>query len=182
MLKLRTKYISLYGKRWFLITCACCMNLNSRHLSLSRLAYERHMGRIRNDTSPYPNLLWFWYPLLLKWDFLRNFALSYVDDRCMMWFSYNKPATILLYFALLTILLGACVTHFFGEQGEIHLRADKAQSLNLKHSTLSLFLWDFQVVSDDHGNPADYITELRLLDRGKSQITNHKLSTTSSAW
>ena len=86
-----------------------------------------------------------------------------------------KPATWLLHIALTTILVGACVTHFFGEQGEIHLRADKAESLNLKHLTLSLFLWDFQVVEDPQTHaPADYITELRLLDRGKN---NYQLST-----
>ena len=82
-------------------------------------------------------------------------------------FMFRKPATLLLHFALFTILLGACVTHFFGEQGEIHLRADQAQTLN-HQSKISLFLWDFQVVNNDQGNPVDYITELRLLDRSES--------------
>ena len=86
-----------------------------------------------------------------------------------------KPATWLLHIALTTILVGACVTHFFGEQGEIHLRADKAESLSYKwkmgngQSQISLFLWDFQVVEDPQTHaPVDYITELRLLDRSKS--------------
>lgn len=80
----------------------------------------------------------------------------------------SKPFTWLLHIALATIVAGACVTHFWGEQGEIHLRADKAQTLTVgnQHS-VSLFLWDFQIVSDADGNPADYITELRLLDRSK---------------
>lgn len=82
----------------------------------------------------------------------------------------SKPGTWLLHIALTIILVGACVTHFFGEQGEIHLRADHAESLNLKRSTLSLFLWDFQVVYDSNNNPVDYITELRLLDRSKPAI------------
>ena len=82
----------------------------------------------------------------------------------------SKPATWLLHIALTTILVGACVTHFFGEQGEIHLRADKAESLNTKHSTLSLFLWDFQVVNDADNNPVDFISELRLLDRSKQPL------------
>ena len=78
-----------------------------------------------------------------------------------------NPFNGLLHIALTTILVGACVTHFFGEQGEIHLRADKAETLALKHSSISLFLWDFQVVEDPLTHaPADYITELRLLDRG----------------
>ena len=90
----------------------------------------------------------------------------------------SKPFTWLLHIALMTIVVGACVTHFFGEQGEIHLRADKAQTLTVKHSTLnikhpavSLFLWDFQVVNDAEGNPVDYITELRLLDRSAKKPT-----------
>ena len=85
----------------------------------------------------------------------------------------SKPATWLLHIALTTIVVGACVTHFFGEQGEIHLRADKAQTLNYQspitnhQSKVTLFLWSFEIVEDEQGNPADYITELRLLDRGK---------------
>ena len=81
-----------------------------------------------------------------------------------------KPVTLLLHIALVTIVAGACVTHFFGEQGEIHLRADKASSLKTKHSTLTLFLWDFQVVCDADNNPADFITELRLLDRSRTPL------------
>ena len=91
-------------------------------------------------------------------------------------FMFKKPATILLHFALLTILMGACVTHFFGEQGEIHLRADKAETLSVQLSAISrqhsvsLFLWNFQVVYDADNNPADYITELRLLDRSHQPL------------
>ncbi len=86
-----------------------------------------------------------------------------------------------LHTALGIIVLGACVTHFFGEQGEIHLRADKAETIRLQRQSvlpfdrgqegsnqrqITLFLWDFQVLSDQQGNPVDYITALRLLDRG----------------
>ena len=78
--------------------------------------------------------------------------------------------TGLLHIALATIVVGACVTHFFGVQGEIHLRADQAQTLNVHHSPISLFLWDFQVVQDKDGNPVDYITELRLLDRSRKPL------------
>ena len=86
----------------------------------------------------------------------------------------SKPATWLLHIALGTIVLGACVTHFFGVQGEMHLRADKAETLtvnpfNRTHS-LSLFLWDFQVVYDASDNPADFITDLRLLDRDRKPL------------
>ena len=96
----------------------------------------------------------------------------------------SKPGTWLLHIALTIILVGACVTHFCGEQGEIHLRADQAETLNYQspithyQSKITLFLWDFQVVNDADNNPVDYITELRLLDRSKSEIRNHKSETT----
>ena len=76
-----------------------------------------------------------------------------------------KPATWLIHIALAIIVAGACVTHFFGEQGEIHLRADKAQTLAIRHSSVSLFLWDFHIVLDAQDQPVDFISELRLLDR-----------------
>ena len=82
-----------------------------------------------------------------------------------------------IHLALGIIVLGACVTHFFGEQGEIHLRADQAQTLTHQspitnhQSSITLFLWDFHVVNDAQGNPADFITELRLLDRGTKRPT-----------
>ncbi len=75
-----------------------------------------------------------------------------------------KPATCVLHLALITMVVGACVTHFCAKQGEIHLRADKAQTIG----NITLFLWDFQIVSDADGNPADYITELRMMDRTRS--------------
>ena len=87
-----------------------------------------------------------------------------------------KPATWLLHIALTTILVGACVTHFFGEQGEIHLRADKAESLTIHSKTLTMFLWDFRIeYAADGVTPVDYITELRLLDRGKSRVKSGEL-------
>lgn len=69
----------------------------------------------------------------------------------------------MLHIALATIVVGACVTHFVGVQGEIHLRADKAT--RIPDTEFSLFLWDFHIVSDAQGNPADFVSELRLLDR-----------------
>lgn len=80
----------------------------------------------------------------------------------------SKPVTMLLHIALIIMLIGACVTHFFGEQGELHLRADKAQTLTAHDKSVSLFLWDFQIVyAEDGETPVDYVTELRLLDRNK---------------
>ena len=71
----------------------------------------------------------------------------------------------MLHIALMVIVIGACVTHFFGEQGEIHLRADKAERVG----NISLFLWDFHILSDAEQNPVDFVSELRLLDRGNSE-------------
>lgn len=86
--------------------------------------------------------------------------------------------TGLLHIALVTIVIGALVTHFFGEQGEIHLRNDKAVSLSTKYKTVSLFLWDFRIIYDADNNPADFISELRLIDRSKqsTQIDEGTLS------
>ena len=116
-----------------------------------------------------------------------------------LFFKRSGLFTKMLHIALATIVVGACVTHFFGEQGEIHLRADKAQTLNHQspitnhperlpdgtgraasaekgyyqspitnhQSAITLFLWDFQVVYDEDGKtPVDFISELRLLNRG----------------
>ena len=77
----------------------------------------------------------------------------------------SKPATWLLHIALATIVVGACVTHFCGVQGEIHLRTDKAESLNIHNTPITLFLWNFEATE------SDYITELRLLDRSKESLT-----------
>ena len=76
----------------------------------------------------------------------------------------SKPVTWLLHIALATILVGACVTHFFGEQGEIHLRYDKAESLNIHGTPITLFLWNFEATE------SDYITDLRLLERSKDPL------------
>lgn len=86
--------------------------------------------------------------------------------------------TGLLHIALVTIVIGALVTHYFGEQGEIHLRNDKAVSLSTKYKTVSLFLWDFRIIYDADNNPADFISELRLIDRSKqsTQIDEGTLS------
>lgn len=87
----------------------------------------------------------------------------------------------LLHIALMTIVIGACVTHFWGVQGEIHLRADKAETLTINPSALteskalSLFLWDFQIVfAEDGQTPVDYITELRILDRSRYVMAKAK--------
>ena len=78
--------------------------------------------------------------------------------------------TGLLHIALVTIVAGALVTHFFGEQGEIHLRSDKAVSLSTKYKTVSLFLWDFQIISDAENNPVDFVSELRMIDRSEQPV------------
>ncbi len=85
-----------------------------------------------------------------------------------------KPVTVLIHLALAIIIVGALVTHFFGVQGDIHLRADKAETVTVqptpyaKPHSVSLFLWDFHILYDDEGNPKDFVSELRLLDRNKS--------------
>ena len=76
--------------------------------------------------------------------------------------------------ALMVIVIGACVTHFFGVQGEIHLRADKAETLSVANRPISLFLWDFQILNDAEGNPVDFVSDLRLLDRS-TRTPDHQM-------
>lgn len=76
--------------------------------------------------------------------------------------------------ALMVIVIGACVTHFFGVQGEIHLRADKAETLSVANRPISLFLWDFQILNDAEGNPVDFVSDLRLLDRS-TRTPDHRM-------
>ena len=79
--------------------------------------------------------------------------------------------TFLLHFSFVVILAGAMITHVWGVQGELHLRSDKAQTVH-SESSVSVFLWDFQVVyAADGETPVDYITELRLLDRSREETT-----------
>ena len=80
---------------------------------------------------------------------------------------FKRPFTWLLHIALVTIVIGACVTHFCGKQGDIHLRSDKA--IVVPYSSISLFLWDFQIVYDGD-NPVDYVSELRMLDRSQRPL------------
>ena len=93
-----------------------------------------------------------------------------------------KPVTVLIHLALAIIIVGALVTHFFGVQGDIHLRADKAETVTVqptpyaKPHYVSLFLWDFHILYDDEGNPKDFVSELRLLDRSKSYSPKDGLS------
>ena len=87
----------------------------------------------------------------------------------------SKFFTYLLHAALAIIIVGACVTHFFGKQGEIHLRYDQAKTLRVQPSAISsqhsvsLFLWDFHVVYDGE-NPVDFVSELRMLDRSRQPL------------
>ncbi len=97
-------------------------------------------------------------------DLLRPFRLK------------RKPFTGLLHIALMTIVVGACVTHFWGEQGQVHLRLAETTALQTNHSKLSIFLWDFRIVSDSEGNPADFITELRIMENGKMRDENGQLA------
>lgn len=89
--------------------------------------------------------------------------------------TYRKPTNgIWIHLAFALIVAGALVTHFFGVQGELHVRADEA--VRVPDSGISLFLWDFQIISDQAGNPVDYVTELRMLDRNDRDAQQSGLS------
>ncbi len=80
--------------------------------------------------------------------------------------------TFLLHFSFVVILAGSLITHLWGVQGEVHLRNDQAVPVTAHGASVSLFLWDFQIVYGEDGQaPADYITELRMLDRSRQPLS-----------
>lgn len=80
----------------------------------------------------------------------------------------SKFFTYLLHAALVIILTGACVTHFIGEQGQVHLRLCETSVLQTKYAKISIFLWDFHIENDPVTHtPMDFVSELRLIEDGK---------------
>ena len=83
-----------------------------------------------------------------------------------------RPATLLLHFSFLVILLGALVTHFWGEQGSVHLRAGDELVQSFSDSEGRRIPFPFQVGLDDFRveyypgthSPMDYVSLIRIVD------------------
>lgn len=125
---------------------------------------------------------------LLLWGILTISALIYIFQRRL----YKRPITLLLHLSFVVILIGAAITHYFGINGQIHLRLNEAPKstyidTNYKERNLpfAVSLNDFQLIYyPGTTNPMDFasyikITDCRLQITDSSQINNsslHKIS------
>ena len=125
---------------------------------------------------------------LLLWALLTISAIIYIIQRRL----YRRPTTLLLHLSFVVILIGAAITHYFGINGQIHLRLDEAPKTTYidtnyqkRNLPFAVSLNDFQLIYyPGTTNPMDFtsyikITDYRLQITDSSQINNsslHKIS------
>ena len=125
---------------------------------------------------------------LLLWALLTISAIIYIIQRRL----YKRPITLLLHLSFVIILIGAAITHYFGINGQIHLRLDEAPKTTYidtnyqeRNLPFAVSLNDFQLIYyPGTTNPMDFvsyikITDYRLQITDSSQINNSSLHTVS---
>ena len=125
---------------------------------------------------------------LLLWALLTISAIIYIIQRRL----YRRPLTLLLHLSFVIILIGAAITHYFGINGQIHLRLDEAPKTTYidtnyqeRNLPFAVSLNDFQLIYyPGTTNPMDFvsyikITDYRLQITDSSQINNSSLHTVS---
>ena len=125
---------------------------------------------------------------LLLWALLTISAIIYIIQRRL----YQRPLTLLLHLSFVIILIGAAITHYFGINGQIHLRLDEAPKTTYidtnyqdRNLPFAVSLNDFQLIYyPGTTNPMDFvsyikITDYRLQITDSSQINNSSLHTVS---
>ena len=125
---------------------------------------------------------------LLLWALLTISAIIYIIQRRL----YQRPLTLLLHLSFVIILIGAAITHYFGINGQIHLRLDEAPKTTYidtnyqeRNLPFAVSLHDFQLIYyPGTTNPMDFvsyikITDYRLQITDSSQINNSSLHTVS---
>ena len=125
---------------------------------------------------------------LLLWALLTISALIYIIQRRL----YQRPLTLLLHLSFVIILIGAAITHYFGINGQIHLRLNEAPKTTYidtnyqeRNLPFAVSLNDFQLIYyPGTTNPMDFvsyiqITDYRLQITDSSQINNSSLHTVS---
>ena len=117
---------------------------------------------------------------LLLWAIAIITALVYIFQRRL----YKRPTTLLLHLAFVVILIGATITHYFGINGQIHLRLNEAPTATYidtyyqeQQLPFTLSLNDFQLIYyPGTTNPMDFVSHLEIqdsnLDTQDSTITN----------
>ena len=117
---------------------------------------------------------------LLLWAISIITALIYIFQRRL----YKRPTTLLLHLAFVVILIGATITHYFGINGQIHLRLNEAPTATYidtyyqeQQLPFTLSLNDFQLIYyPGTTNPMDFVSHLEIqdsnLDTQDTTITN----------
>jgi cytochrome c biogenesis protein ResB len=113
---------------------------------------------------------------LSLWALLTISALIYIIQRRL----YQRPLTLLLHLSFVIILIGAAITHYFGINGQIHLRlneAPKSTYINTNYEERNLpfavSLNDFQLIYyPGTTNPMDFVSHIEIHETPKnSQIS-----------
>lgn len=116
---------------------------------------------------------------LTLWALLTISALIYIIQRHL----YRRPITLLLHLSFVIILIGAAITHYFGINGQIHLRlgeAPKSTYIDTNYQERNLpftvSLNDFQLTYyPGTTNPMDFVSFIEIRDtRHKTRDTRHK--------
>lgn len=105
---------------------------------------------------------------LSLWALLTISALIYIIQRRL----YQRPLTLLLHLSFVIILIGAAITHYFGINGQIHLRLNEAPKstyidTNYEERNLpfAVSLNDFQLIYyPGTTNPMDFVSYLKIQD------------------
>lgn len=105
---------------------------------------------------------------LALWVLLTIIALIYIFQRKL----YKRPITLLLHLSFVVILAGATITHYFGINGQIHLRLNDTPKstyvdTNYQEQQLpfALTLNKFQLIYyPGTTNPMDFISHIKIKD------------------
>ena len=111
---------------------------------------------------------------LLLWVALTISATIYIFQRQL----YKRIPTLMLHLSFVVILLGAAITHYFGIQGQIHLRTSEEPKNTFtdlyyqdQQLPFALQLTDFQLIHyPGTTNPQDYVSTIQITDN-RLQIT-----------
>ena len=117
---------------------------------------------------------------LSLWALLTISALIYIIQRRL----YQRPLPLLLHLSFVIILIGAAITHYFGINGQIHLRLNEAPKstyidTNYEERNLpfAVSLNDFQLIYyPGTTNPMDFVSHIEIHETPK----NSQLSTLNS--
>ena len=107
-----------------------------------------------------------WFVLL--WAAVTITALIYIIQRRL----YKQPYTLLLHLSFVVILLGALVTHYYGINGQIHLRMNEEPNNRFIDSynqeqllPFYLTLENFDIIPyPGTNNPMDYVSHINILE------------------